>query len=122
MSRRLELIDVVFVVAIAAAANFAYLHFSSGDFFFPDSYTYLTPAKNLAHARGFIDATGAAETMRTPLYPLLLVAFGLRVVPVIAFQHLLNIALAAGVWLLVRRRGGGRVVAGGAALLCALDE
>jgi hypothetical protein len=118
MSRRR---DLLLVVAIAAAANFAYLHFSSGDFFYPDSFTYLAPAKSLAHARGFVDATGAAETMRTPLYPLLLVAFGLRVVPVIAFQHLLNIALAAGVWFLVRRRGGGRWTAIGAGVLCALD-
>jgi hypothetical protein len=45
----------------------------------------------------------------------------LRVGAVVLLQHLLNIALAASVWWVVRRRGGSAWLAFGAALLFALD-
>ena len=83
---------------IAAATNFLYFAFASNDYFFPDSFTYLEPARSLIRGLGFIDASGLIETLRTPGYPLLLVGFGLRIVPVIVFQHLLNVALAAAIY------------------------
>jgi hypothetical protein len=115
-----DLRPLLLVVAIAAAANFAYFHYGNGDFFYPDSFTYLTPAKSLLHGVGFV-TNGRPETMRTPVYPLLLALIGLRVVATVVLQHLLNIALAAGVWWVVRRRGGSAWLAFGAAMLFALD-
>jgi hypothetical protein len=111
---------LLLIVAIAAAANFAYFHYSNGDFFYPDSFTYLSPAKSLLHGIGFV-TDGKPETMRTPVYPLLLALLGLRVVATIVLQHLLNVALAAAVWWVVRRRGGSAWLAFGAAMLFALD-
>src|SRR5207248_6712106 len=89
--------------------------------FFPDSFTYLDPARNLIRGLGFRNASGLIETLRTPGYPLLLAGFGLRIVPMIVFQHLLNVTLAVGVYLFVMRRLESGVVAIGAAILFAID-
>jgi hypothetical protein len=113
-------IEIAIVAAISIATNFLYFALASNDYFFPDSFTYLAPARNLLHGLGFTTATGI-ETLRTPGYPLLLVAFGLRIVPVIVFQHLLNVALAVAIYLFVMRRPGSRFVAITAAILFAID-
>ena len=113
-------IDIAIVAAIAAATNFIYFAFTNNDYFFPDSFTYLAPARNLLHGLGFTTANGI-ETLRTPGYPLLLIAFGLRIVPMIVFQHLLNVALAIAIYLFVMRRLGSRFVAIAAAILFAID-
>ncbi|HKO02329.1 MAG TPA: hypothetical protein VJ032_11570, partial [Thermoanaerobaculia bacterium] len=110
--------SLLLLLAIALAANFAFLHYSNGDFFYPDSATYLTPAHNLANGRGFVDALGLAETLRTPAYPLLLIALRFNTIAILVVQHLLNVLLAGAVWWVVRRRGGPAWLAG---LLCALD-
>lgn len=113
--------SLLIVAAIAFAANFTYLHFSNGDFFYPDSFTYLTPARSLANSRGFVDARGAAETIRTPVYPLLLIALRFNTLAILVLQHLLNVALACTATWLVRRRGGSSWLATLAGILCALD-
>jgi hypothetical protein len=113
-------IEIAIVAAIAAATNFIYFACANNDYFFPDSFTYLAPARNLLHAFAFTTADGI-ETLRTPGYPLLLAAFGLRIVPVIVFQHLLNVALAVAIYLFVMRRLGSRWIAIGAAVLFAID-
>jgi hypothetical protein len=87
-------IETAVVAVIAAATNFLYFALANNDYFFPDSFTYLEPARNLIRGLGFTNANGLIETLRTPGYPLLLAGFGLRIVPMIAFQHLLNVALA----------------------------
>jgi hypothetical protein len=120
-SRSTSWIETTVVALIAAATNFLYFTFANNDYFFPDSFTYLEPARSLIRGLGFTDATGAIETLRTPSYPLLLAAFGLRVVPMIVFQHLLNVALAVAIYLFVIRRLGNRFVAIGAAILFATD-
>src|SRR3954454_11244809 len=112
-------IEAAIVAAVAAATNFIYFALASNDYFFPDSFTYLAPARNLLHGLGFINANGLIETLRTPGYPLLLVAFGLRVVPVIVFQHLLNVALAVAIYLFVVHRLDDRFVAIAGAILFA---
>jgi hypothetical protein len=114
-------LDLAMVLAVALAANFAYLLASNGDFYYPDSFTYLAPARNLLHGRGFLDSTGAIDTLRTPGYPLLLVLFGAATLPVIILQHLLNAALAAAIYMVMRRRGGTRLAALLASLLFAID-
>src|SRR6266849_8498428 len=43
------------VVAIAAIANFGYLVLITGDFYYPDSFTYLAPARGLLQGHGFVD-------------------------------------------------------------------
>src|SRR5207302_3086548 len=114
-------IETIIVAAIAAATNFIYFAFANNDYFFPDSFTYLDPARNLIRGLGFTNANGLIETLRTPGYPLLLAGFGLRIVPMIVFQHLLNVALAVAIYFFVMRRLGSRAVAIGAAILFAID-
>jgi hypothetical protein len=118
---RRERLDLILVIAVAAVANFVYLVASNGDFFYPDSFTYLKPAANLLHGLGLVDARGAAETLRTPGYPLLLALFGTHVLPVIVLQHMLNVALAAGIYLFVFQRLGNRSGALTASILFAID-
>jgi hypothetical protein len=118
---RARKIDLAIVAAMAAATNFLYFAFANNDYFFPDSFTYLEPARNLIRGLGFTNANGLIETLRTPGYPLLLAGLGLRIVPVIVFQHLLNVAIAVAIYLFVMRRLGDRAVAIGAAILFAID-
>src|SRR5438067_546556 len=94
---------------------------SSGDYFFPDSFTYLAPARFLLHGDGFLTEPGVAETIRTPVYPLLLIPFLSHVTAVVVLQHLLNALLAVAIYLFLIRRHGHRFVALAAALLFALD-
>jgi hypothetical protein len=118
--RTRERIDIALVTAISLATNFLYFAFANSDYFFPDSFTYLTPARNLLHGLGFTTG-GVIETLRTPGYPLLLAAFGLRIVPMIVFQHLLNAAIAVSIYLLLTKRMGNRFIAITAAVLFAID-
>src|SRR4051794_4103947 len=120
-ARSVHWIEAAVVAVIAAATNFIYFAFASNDYFFPDSFTYLGPARNLLRGLGFTNANGFIETLRTPGYPLLLAAFGSRIVPMIVFQHLLNVALAVAIYLFVMRRLGDRFVAIAAAILFAVD-
>jgi len=116
--------DLAIVVALALVANFAYLVSSSGDFFYPDSATYLGPARNLLHGLGFASAPGRPETFRTPGYPLFLVPFQAvtsSAVPVLVAQHLLDSLMAAGIYLFCRRRFGSRGVGLLAGVIFALD-
>lgn len=116
--------DLLLIVAITLAANVTYMAASNGDYYFPDSFTYLGPAKHLLHGDGFVTAADVPETIRTPVYPLLLLPF-LAVtnspVPIVAFQHLLNALLAAAIYLFLLRRGQSRFAALAGALLFALD-
>jgi hypothetical protein len=114
-------IDLAIIVAVAAATNFVYFVCGNGDYFYPDSFTYLAPAKMLLAGHGFASRPGLPETLRTPGYPLLLAAFGTRVLPMIVLQHLLNVALAVTIYLFAVRRLGSRFIAVAAALLFALD-
>ena len=116
-----ERIDILIVAAVSLATNFLYFGYTAVDYLFPDSYTYLAPAANLLHGLGFTNRLGVIDTLRTPGYPLLLAAFGLHVVPVIVFQHLLNAALAVAIYILVMRRLDSRFIAMSAAILFAID-
>ncbi|MEA2165384.1 MAG: hypothetical protein QOK37_3511 [Thermoanaerobaculia bacterium] len=120
-SRVRERIDLAIVAAVSLTTNFLYFAYASPDYFFPDSFTYLAPARNLLHGLGFTTGGGVIQTLRTPGYPLLLAAFGARVVPMIVFQHLLNAALSIAIYLFVMRRLGSRFVALTAAILFATD-
>ncbi len=113
-------LDLAIVLGVALLTNFAYLYFSDGDFYYPDSFTYLAPARSLLHGLGFVDASREIETIRTPGYPMLLALFGARTLPVIIFQHLLNAGLAISIYLLVLYRAD-RLPALVASLLFALD-
>jgi hypothetical protein len=113
-------LELLLIASVAAFTNFLYLHLTLPDYFFPDSFTYLAPAHNLLRGLGFVDSVGAAETLRTPGYPLLLAAFGARIVPVVVAQHVMNVAIAVGIYLLVAPRLG-RFIALTASLLFAID-
>ena len=115
-------LGMTLVIAVAAIAHFTYFALRYGSFYFPDSFTYLAPAGNLIHGLGFSNGTPLEpDTIRTPGYPLLLILFGLKTAPVIAFQHLLTIGLAAALYLSLIQRLRSRFVAMTAAILYALD-
>ncbi len=112
--------DALLVASVATLTNFLYFALTLPNYLFPDSYTYLAAAQNLLRGAGFLDATGAVETLRTPGYPLLLAALGGRIVWVVIAQHLMNVAIAVGVYLLAAPRLG-RFIAMTAALMFAID-
>src|SRR5947208_15042683 len=68
--------ELLLAAAAASFTNFLYYALTSRDYLFPDSLTYLVPARNLLRGLGFVDVVGAAATLRTPGYPLLPAAFG----------------------------------------------
>jgi hypothetical protein len=121
LTRTRERFDIALVAAITLATNFLYFASASADYYFPDSFTYLLPARNLLRGVGFLGERGAIETIRTPGYPLILAAFGLHITAVILIQHLLNAALAVAIYLLVVRRLNSRFIAMSAAVLFAID-
>jgi hypothetical protein len=114
--------DLSIVIAVAAIAHFTYFALRFGSFYFPDSFTYLDPARHLLQGHGFLGGNPVEiETLRTPGYPLLLVLFGARTVPVIVLQHLLDIGIAAAIYLFLIGRTQSRLAAMSAAILFALD-
>ena len=88
---------------IALAAHFAYFFASNGDFFYPDSATYLVPAQNLAHGLGFVNWMHVPETIRTPGYPLFLVLTRGAVATVLV-QHVLSALVAVMVFIAASRK------------------
>jgi hypothetical protein len=115
--------DLLLVLAFTLLTNLLYYAASNGDFFYPDSATYLTPARFLLHGDGFINERHVAETLRTPGYPVFLLPFlalTKNAAGIVIAQHVLNALLAAAIYLLVRRRlSRGTAVA--AAVLFAID-
>ncbi|HEY6138899.1 MAG TPA: hypothetical protein VI670_14155, partial [Thermoanaerobaculia bacterium] len=112
------------VFAVAVVTNFGYLAWQRHDLTADDSPTYVAPAKQLADGHGFRNAYGLPETRRTPLYPLLLAPFvnlphGLLWAA--AAQHLVNAALAVGVFWLALIAFGDAAAAMIAALLFSID-
>ena len=114
-------LDLAIVFAVAVLTNFAYLILSNGDFYYPDSFTYLAPARSMLSGAGFLDDSNLVETIRTPAYPLLLALFGARTLPIIVLQHLINVALALGIYIFAASRTANRLIALVASLLFAID-
>jgi 4-amino-4-deoxy-L-arabinose transferase-like glycosyltransferase len=112
-------LDLAILVALTLLTNFLYFAYSNGDFFYPDSRTYIEPAQSMLAGRGFLRANGIVETFRTPGYPLFLMAVR-NLTAVVVLQHLMNAALAVAIYLFARRRFT-RGIAFTAALLFALD-
>jgi Dolichyl-phosphate-mannose-protein mannosyltransferase len=116
--------DILLIAVLAAATNFAFLIASNGDFTFPDSATYLTPAQHLLHGLGYTNDVAQPDTMRTPVYPLLLIPFlaiTSSLTPIVAVQHLINVALAIVIYFFVRRRFDSRFAALLAAVIFTID-
>lgn len=100
-----------------------YEYCSQGDFYYPDSFTYLTPALNLQRGLGFSNE-GDPETIRTPGYPVFLLPFLAMKAPagaIAATQHLLDALLAVAIYVLARRAGARRWAAMAGALVMGLD-
>ncbi len=93
----------VLLFAAALIAHLTYLWFSNGDYFYPDSATYLVPAQNLAHGLGFVNWLHVPETIRTPGYCLFLVPFGSKAVVIAFVQHVLAALLAVAVYITASR-------------------
>lgn len=117
-------LDLALLAVLAIVTNFVYLYFSNGDYFYPDSATYLVPAKNLLHGLGFVTGPGLAETLRTPGYPLFLLPFLAvtnSVLPIVIAQHLMNVALTLVTYLVAERVTRSRFVAVASAVIFATD-
>ena len=112
-------LDLAFLAALTLFTNLLYFAYSNGDFFYPDSRTYIEPARSMLAGRGFLRADGTIETFRTPGYPIFLMPFR-SFTTVVVVQHLLNVALAIAIYLFARRRFS-RGVAIAAAVIFALD-
>jgi 4-amino-4-deoxy-L-arabinose transferase-like glycosyltransferase len=117
-------LDLAILAALALLANLAYFAFSSGDFFFPDSATYIAPARSMLAGHGFTRDGRTPETFRTPGYPLVLMPF-IAASPnfpaiVVVLQHLLNTLLTIAIYLFARQRFS-RFVAFTAAAVFAID-
>ncbi|MGZ7077890.1 MAG: hypothetical protein ACXVJT_00630 [Thermoanaerobaculia bacterium] len=116
--------DVLLLALLAATTNFLYLYLSNGDYFFPDSATYLGPARNLLHGLGYVLEPGFPETMRTPGYPVFLLPFlaiTKSMLPIVIVQHLMNVGLTIAIYMMVLRLGLHRRVAFVAAAIWAVD-
>lgn len=112
-------LDLAILAALTLLTNFVYFAYSNGDFFFPDSQTYIEPARSMLAGHGFLRAGGIIETFRTPGYPLFLMLFR-SFTTVIVVQHLMNVALALAIYLFARQRFS-RGIAIAAAVIFALD-
>ncbi|HSP14291.1 MAG TPA: hypothetical protein VLV78_06040 [Thermoanaerobaculia bacterium] len=120
---RRERAGAALVFLIVLATHVTYESLSQGDFYYPDSFTYLTPALGLLHGDGF-STEGMPETLRTPGYPLFLLPFLAIKAPagaIVAAQHLLDALLAAAIYILARRSGARAWIAFAAALILAFD-
>jgi Dolichyl-phosphate-mannose-protein mannosyltransferase len=120
---RRDVVACVVVFAITLFTHLTYEFLSQGDFFYPDSYTYITPALSVLHGLGFTSEDGP-ETLRTPGYPVFLLPFlAMRTSPatIVAVNHLLDALLAALLYLLARRNGARQWIAIAAALILAFD-
>lgn len=116
-------IDLLILAALALTCNFAYFAASNGDFFFPDSNTYIAPAQSMLAGHGFMRDGHTPETFRTPGYPLFLMPFiavSPRFEPIVVVQHILDALLAIAVYLFTRGRFS-RFTAFVAAALVAVD-
>lgn len=114
-------IALVFLVVLST--HLTYEYFSDGDFYFPDSFTYLTPALGVLHGHGF-ETEDMPETLRTPGYPMFLLPFlALKASDwsIVAVQHLLDALLAVAIYVLARRAGANRIGAIAGALVLAFD-
>ncbi len=92
---------IALVIAVVLATHLTYEVCSNGDFYFPDSYTYLTPALNVLHGHGFT-TEDSPETLRTPGYPVFLLPFLALRAPgwsIVLVQHLLVALLAVAIFL-----------------------
>ncbi|HYM61226.1 MAG TPA: hypothetical protein VEZ11_10065 [Thermoanaerobaculia bacterium] len=120
---RTQRLDLALLLLLAALTNLGYLALSD-NYFFPDSATYFEPAKNLLAGHGFSAPAGVPDTMRTPGYPLLLALFhstAKEPVPVLIFQHLLNLALTVAIYVVTKRATGSRFAAVAAGVVFAAD-
>jgi len=120
-ARERAAIALVFVLVLAS--HLIYQYCSQGDFYYPDSFTYLTPALNLQRGLGFSNE-GDPETIRTPGYPVFLLPFLAMKAPagaIVATQHLLDALLAVAIYVLARRAGARRCAAIAGALAMGLD-
>ncbi|HEV8493181.1 MAG TPA: hypothetical protein VGR76_12965 [Candidatus Angelobacter sp.] len=93
---RESIAGILALIAILASLTSVlyYAHFS--DFYNPDSPGYIAPAANLLAGKGFADAQGNPDTLRTPGYPLVILPFlwaHLALKYLMLFQHLLRVLI-----------------------------
>lgn len=91
------------VLIVALVANFGYLVLDR-TLQMDDSPTYIGPAQNLAHGNGFRNVYGLFEMRRTPGYPAFLMSFITlpnALLIAVLVQHMINSALAVGVYFLM---------------------
>ncbi|HKP76181.1 MAG TPA: glycosyltransferase family 39 protein, partial [Longimicrobiaceae bacterium] len=107
-SRALPTLAWILAAALALRAGLALLawllHHDAAVYAYPDTATYVAPARELA-SHGTFTVNGVPELLRTPGYPLLMVPgvlLGNVTAVTIALQVALSVATCAGVYLLAR--------------------
>jgi hypothetical protein len=119
-----ELIRILgFTLALALATSCLYFR-AFKDFYTADSQGYITPASSLLEGKGFADAAGDPDTLRTPGYPLLIVPFiwgHVGIQYLILLQHLLRVAVILATCIFAWWLTGSRRQAFLAALAMCLD-
>ncbi len=116
-----RLATAVILFAAALAAHLVYWRLSNGDYFYPDSATYLVPAQNLAHGLGFVNWLHVPETIRTPGYCVFLMPFASNAAAIVFVQHLLAALLAAVIYLITASWTGSERAAIAAGAMFAFD-
>lgn len=120
---RREAVACAVVFAVTLLSHLTYQYLSERDYFYPDSFTYLTPALSMLHGLGFTTDDGP-ETLRTPGYPVFLLPFLAVRAPqgaIVGANHLLDALLAAAVYWLARRNGARPFAAIAGALIIGFD-
>ncbi|MGZ4875193.1 MAG: hypothetical protein ACXV5R_08490 [Candidatus Angelobacter sp.] len=86
---------LVLIAVLASLTSILYFaHFQ--DLYTDDSPGYIRPAVNLLAGKGFTDAQGHPDTLRTPGYPLVILPFlwaHLDLKYLVLFQHLLRVLI-----------------------------
>lgn len=91
--RPVGILTIIAVLSIVTGLGF---FFRFQDFYTQDSYSYIIPAANLLAGHGFTDVGGNPETVRTPGYPVFILAIlwcKLNLKYMIMLQHMFRVLL-----------------------------
>lgn len=86
------LVLIAFLASLTGILYFVHFH----ELYTDDSPGYILPAANLLGGKGFTDAQGAPDILRTPGYPLIILPFlwaHLDLKYLVLFQHLLRVMI-----------------------------
>lgn len=111
------------VISLTAITHLAIFRADTGHRY-PDSFTYLAPAAQMAAGNGFVDAPGVPDTIRTPGYPAFLAICRLVNLDdrgIVLLQHCASILFSLGLFSGALALTGSNLAATIAGIIYALD-